>query len=215
MSRPLAPSRWSVASQVEKDTGTGIPSTDEVLPHYYGTHEKDASHRAVAGIHNQSNTGGRATPPGPESGCLGHTGVDSEQLGGGPGVDSACRAATAGVGSRGAPSTDRAGDYPGESVGQQEAGTAVGRSALRLGTALFVTLLPWAICPTVLLLVIGVAEGEVPRVRQNILTGDDSAKIEGGRPGGEYIRLLIRDGSLSPRYSLFGYRLQVKFKEKI
>ena len=103
---------------------SAVPS-NEVLPHRYGTHEKEPSKRATEGLLGEADAGSGAAPSPSGAGRLGCAGVDREQLGGDPGVDSARRAATTGVGEQHAPSSDRAGDRPGSGVGEQEAGAGV------------------------------------------------------------------------------------------
>src|SRR5712691_6447810 len=91
--RLFAPFLRSGASQAEKDTGTGIPRSSKVLPHPYGTHEKDAPKRAAEGMLPEGNTGGGAAPPEPEPRRLGRPGMDSQQLGHAPCVALLCWAA--------------------------------------------------------------------------------------------------------------------------
>src|SRR6267142_3283952 len=117
----IAPSLQSGASQADTPPGASAPPSNEVLPHHYGTPQKAPPDRAAESVHSKADAGSGRTPALPQSGCLGQSGVDGEQLGGGASIDSACRAAAIGVGSQRAPSPDRAGDRPGPSLGQQEA----------------------------------------------------------------------------------------------
>jgi hypothetical protein len=123
--KDIAPSLQSGASQAERITGTSLVCIDEVIPHHYGTHEKDASRRATEGLHGEADAGGGTDTATDKSGCLGCTGVDGEQLGSDPGTHS-LPGADAGVGSHCSPSPDRARDLTGESLGQQEAGRILG-----------------------------------------------------------------------------------------
>jgi len=130
-SRLLARFLRSRASHID------TPCHNEVLPHLYGTPEKDTSERTVESVHSEADAGsGRPAPP-PRSGRLGCIGVDGEQLGSSAGIDSARRAAVGGVGDRCAASPDRAGDCRRPGLGQQEA-VAVPLHALCLGTLLIV-----------------------------------------------------------------------------
>src|SRR5437868_5181473 len=69
---------------------------DEVLPHPYGTPEKDTPDRATEGSHGEAHAGSGRDPSTAQPRRLGRPGLDGEQLGNDPGVDPAGREATDG-----------------------------------------------------------------------------------------------------------------------
>src|SRR5439155_20024948 len=99
------------------------PQGNEVLPHLYGTPEKDTLDRATEGAHGEAHAGSGRDPSTAQPRRLGRPGLDGEQLGDDPGVDPAGREATDGVGNSRVVPPDRGGDCPRPGLGQQEAVT--------------------------------------------------------------------------------------------
>lgn len=131
----LARSRWSRTSQADTDTRTSGLYRDEVLPHLYGTPQTDSPQGAVAGSHNQSDAGSGGNSSASQPRGDRPLGVEGQQLGGDPSVDSVCRARVAGTGSRDYPPPDREGDCPGSGVGEQEAVRGAGKPTRWLGAS--------------------------------------------------------------------------------
>src|SRR5712691_10923005 len=92
--RLIAPFLRSGASHID------TPCRDEVIPHLYGTPQKESPERAVESLHGEADAGSGRTSSPPRSGRLGCVGVDGEQLGSSAGTDPVCGAAATSVGDR-------------------------------------------------------------------------------------------------------------------
>src|SRR5882762_129186 len=90
--RLIAPFLRSGASQEDTQTGASGTHSDEVLPHYYGTHEKDTPHRAAESVHGEADAGGGGNSSASQPGSDRPLRVDGQQLSGDPRVDPVCRA---------------------------------------------------------------------------------------------------------------------------
>lgn len=112
-------------------------SHNKVIPHCYGTWQKDASGRTAEGSVSETHAGSGADAAATQSSSVGQTRVDSEQLGHTAGVARLRRAAAVPMGDLRPTSAHRAGDCAGQGVGEQEAGVVRRRL---VGTSLLVTL---------------------------------------------------------------------------
>lgn len=117
-SRLLAPSLRTLRSGAH----TGHASTDEVLPHYCGTHKKGPSDRTAQGVYGKTDASGGTSTATTQSGRLGSFGMDGQQLRRCASTNCVCRATDAGVDLLFTPSTCRARDCPRQGVGEEEAG---------------------------------------------------------------------------------------------
>lgn len=112
--------RWLRSRVSQEDTTPSAPLASEVIPHYETTNQKDTAERTLASILHQSNAGARGTTTTVEPRCFGSAGVDGEQLGDHPGIDSTRGSATASVDNGSDPSAHRTGDTPRAGLGDEE-----------------------------------------------------------------------------------------------
>ena len=113
----LAPSLRGLRS------GTSLSRHDcrnEVLPHCYGTQKKDPSRRTPKSLLSQAHPDNRADPPPAQSGCLGQSGLDGEQLGDAPGISRLCWTPATVVGGDDPSPHRRRGDLSRQSLGDKE-----------------------------------------------------------------------------------------------
>lgn len=107
---------------LHKPSPHSLPPAGEVIPHYYGTDKKESSKRTAQSMYGEAHAGNGAGTSTTQSGRLRQSGVDGQQLRRGASINLLCWAAAAGVGLCCTLSICRAGDYTGESVGEEEAG---------------------------------------------------------------------------------------------
>src|SRR5262245_59044283 len=95
-------------------------SHDEVIPHHYGTTSTYAPEGTAESSISEADASIGEDAPASESGCLGQTWMDGEQLGSVASLTRVRRAATVFMGYLRVVSADRAGDCAGQSLGKQK-----------------------------------------------------------------------------------------------